>query len=260
MRQTTFSSLNNGKRENKKIKNRNIEPLLEQDINISKLIAEKMSGATTSEEALNIVAHIIIENFFSKKDSDSIFTAKRACVNALKRNMSVEKIIELVKKAKNPEHLNYLIEKEITGEVKKRTNVYLTKKEIAILREVFFLKNDEIKMLRKGELPQERRDELYDEVEDVMKKIDFTSCLKGMIDPQKNAQKFAFNVLLLRWGLDGAVPRDLKELASRYSNECYGDKLHMFNESKIKTIIEKILDRIFEYHLDNPVFNITIRG
>jgi hypothetical protein len=81
-----------------------------------------------------------------------------------------------------------------------------------------------------------------------------------MIDPQKNAQKFAFNVLLLRWGLDGAVPRDLKELASRYSNECYGDKLHMFNESKIKTIIEKILDRIFEYRLDNPVFNITIRG
>lgn len=242
MKQITFSRNN---MEEKKRKNR--EPLLEEDISeIKNLIAEKTRSALTKEDALNAIAHIIIERFYSKKDNDSVFEAKKACISALKRNINIMEMIELAKKAKNPDHLIYLIEKELTGEAKKRTDIRLTKKEIAVLKEVFSLNQDRIDELRKGELPQETKDKLYEELEKLNKKIDFTSCLKGMIGLRTNPQKFAFNVLLLRWGLDGVVPRSLKELASRYSDECYGSRLYNFNEIKMRKILTRILDKISE--------------
>lgn len=152
-----------------------------------------------------------IATTYFPKDNDFLFfkdieearsLAKRLCINALERGISITKLEQFAQRAHSAKSFNLRINKHFGAvlEEPRRSCAYINiyEKERAVLKEVFGFSDAEIKRLAWGEFSSEQIDQLYNKIENYTLGVD------------QKTREIIIKFLAIRWGLDDGFPKPIR--------------------------------------------------
>ncbi|MEM3364018.1 MAG: hypothetical protein QXS93_00730 [Candidatus Micrarchaeia archaeon] len=190
------------------------------------------------------LSHYIASKYFPK-DGDLLFydkeeaysLAKRVCINALQRGISVNTLKEFAEKATTAEAFNMQVSRyfglAVEENTRKRAYINLYRKEKEVLLKVFGLTEKDVEDLAWGVLSFSKTEQLYSQIEAYARLLD------RRLSIYQNSRDIAVKFLSIRWGLDEGFPKPIKQVSCEMG-------LSDTTNHKIRKLMDEILEGLIE--------------